>query len=75
MRKSTHGGGRKPNPKNKDLKDRKQGVSHEVAKELGVSHATIELAGNYVDGLDAAEKVVPGFKDDVLTGAVKAQTM
>lgn len=73
MRKSTLGGDRKSNPKNKDLKKDHKGMSHEVAKELGVSHATIELAGNFVDGLDAAEAVVPGFKDAVLTGEVKAQ--
>ena len=73
IRKSTRGGDRKSNPKNKDLKDRHHGMSHDIAKELGVSHATIELAGNYVDGLDVAEAVVPGFKDAVLMGEVKAQ--
>lgn len=73
MRKSTLGGDRKSNPKKKDLKNSKVGMSHSIAKELGVSHATIELAGNFVDGLDAAEAVSPGFRNDVLTGAVKAQ--
>lgn len=71
MRKSSRGGARKPSPQNKGMG--KHGISDVIAKELGVTHATIERAGNFVDGLDAAEAVVPGFKDDVLTGAVKAQ--
>lgn len=44
-----------------------------IAKELGINRNTVYEAANFVDGLDAAEAVVPGFKDDVLTGAVKAQ--
>lgn len=44
-----------------------------VAKDLGVNRSTMYNSMDFVDGLDAAEAVVPGFKDDVLTGAVKAQ--
>lgn len=44
-----------------------------IAKDLGINRNTVYEAANFVDGLDAAEAVVPGFKDDVLTGAVKAQ--
>ena len=74
MRQKRRGRFSKPSaPKNEGQKANKHGVSEEIAKELGVSHATIELAANFVHGLDAAEAVVPGFKDDVLTGAVKAQ--
>lgn len=51
----------------------KYGTAGIIAQELGVSHATIEDAGRFVDGLDAAEAIVPGFKDAVLTGEVKAQ--
>lgn len=49
------------------------GTAGVIAQELGVSHGAIEKAENFVDGLDAAEAVVPGFKDAVLTGEVKAQ--
>lgn len=73
MRKSKRGGFKKSTPQNGELKGRTRGVSEQIANELGVSHHAIETAGNFVDGLDAAEAVVPGFKDDVLTGAVKAQ--
>lgn len=48
-------------------------VAESIAKELGLARATINRAEEFVDGLDAAEAVVPGFRDDVLTGAVKAQ--
>lgn len=44
-----------------------------IANELGVNRTTVQRAEWLVDGLDAAEAVVPGFKDDVLTGAIKAQ--
>lgn len=44
-----------------------------LAKELGVGTNTIKEAERFVDGLDKADSVVPGFKDGVLTGAIKAQ--
>lgn len=45
----------------------------QIASELGVNRDTIKNAARFVEGLDAADEAVPGFKDDVLTGAVKAQ--
>ena len=72
-RKNRHGGDRKSSLKNSDMKEPKGRVTEQIAKELGVNRDTILNAGNFVDGLDAAESVVPGFKDDVLTGAIKAQ--
>lgn len=48
-------------------------ISEQIAKELGVARETVKRAEWFADGLDAADKVIPGFKDDVLTGAVKAQ--
>ena len=48
-------------------------TAEQVAKEIGVNRSTVFHAANFVDGLDAAEAVVPGFKDAVLTGEVKAQ--
>ena len=67
-RKNRHGGDRKSSLKNSDMKEPKGRVTEQIAKELGVNRDTILNAGNFVDGLDAAESVVPGFKDDVLTG-------
>lgn len=48
-------------------------VAQSVANELGINRNTVFEAANFVDGLDAADAVVPGFKDAVLTGEVKAQ--
>ena len=48
-------------------------VTEQIAAELGINRDTVMTAANFVDGLDAAEAVVPGFKDAVLTGEVKAQ--
>lgn len=83
VRQKRHGGNRgtpkdesgrfTASPKKSDLREVRNKVSYQLAEELGVNHSTIENAGNYSDGLDVAESVVPGFKDDVLTGKVKAQ--
>lgn len=48
-------------------------ISEQIAKELGVGKETVKRAERFVDGLEAADKVVPGFKEDVLTGKVKVQ--
>jgi len=48
-------------------------VAQSVANELGVNRNTVYEAANFVEGLDKADSVVPGFKDGVLTGAIKAQ--
>lgn len=48
-------------------------TAQSIAKDLGINRNTVYEAANFVDGLDAAEAVVPGFKDAVLTGEVKAQ--
>ena len=70
MRKGRKGGDRK----SKSVKQTLNGdVAQSVANELGINRNTVFEAANFVDGLDAAEAVVPGFKDAVLTGEVKAQ--
>lgn len=59
------------NPENQELPKSKN-TSREIAKEHGVSHSTVEEAGNYAKGLDEAEKVSPGIREKVLSGEVKA---
>ena len=44
----------------------------EIAKQFSVGEGTVQRAEQFVDGLNAAEKVSPGIKDAVLSGAVKA---
>lgn len=43
-------------PEKQDLSKPKS-TSHQIAQEQGVSHDTVEKAGNYAKGLDSAEKV------------------
>ena len=61
-------------PGNKEIVSKpKRGTSEELAQELGVSHSKVEAAGEFVDGLDAAEKVIPGVTDRVRSGDLPAQ--
>lgn len=43
-----------------------------IAKQFGVGGSTVERAEHYVDGLNAAEEILPGIKEAVLSGDVKA---
>lgn len=43
-----------------------------VAKTHGITEGAVKSAVEFSHGLDAADEVAPGFKDSVLTGAVKA---
>jgi len=49
-----------------------QNISKQIAKEQRVGRNTVLRAAQYSEGLDAAEAVVPGFKDKVLTREIKA---
>ena len=42
-------------------------TAEQVAQELGVNRTTVYNASRFVEGLDKADSVVPGFKDGVLT--------
>lgn len=48
------------------------GTFEKVAKEFGVGRTTVKRAKHFLDGVNAAEEVSPGFKHDVISGAVKA---
>lgn len=45
----------------------------QIASELGIDRSTVYNSSRFVEGLDKAEAVSPGFRNEVLTGAVKAQ--
>lgn len=47
-------------------------TARKIAEEHGVSKNTVERAEHYVDGLNAAESVEPGFTDMVASGEIKA---
>ena len=41
-----------------------------IAHEIGVAEPTVKRAGEFAAGLDRAEEISPGFKDEVLSGKV-----
>lgn len=43
-----------------------------VAKEHGIGSTSVQRAGEFSSGLDAAEEVSPGIREAILTGSVKA---
>lgn len=43
-----------------------------IAEKFNVGSGTVSRAKQFVESIDAAEKVSPGFRDSVLTGEVKA---
>ena len=47
-------------------------TAEKIAKQFNVGKATVERAEYFVDGLNAAEEVSPGFKTAILSGEVKA---
>lgn len=70
MRKSKRGGDRKSKCKKYTLNGDTAG---QIASELGIDRSTVYNSSRFVEGLDKAEAVSPGFRNEVLTGAVKAQ--
>ncbi len=57
-------------PQNEDI-ELTQRTAERIAKEYGVGHATVERAGRYVDGIDLAEKTVPGIRQEILSGKIR----
>lgn len=55
-----------------DLSTKRGKTGEKIAKEFGVGYGTVLRAKDFVNGLNDAEKVSPGFKDSVLSGAIKA---
>ena len=50
----------------------RQRTAEKIANDFFVGRETVKRAEHFVDGLDSAEKVSPGFRDSILTGEVKA---
>ncbi len=57
------------NPQFADLPEKR--TVDRIAKEFGVNHSTVERAGLFVEGLDAANEVEPGIKKQILSGIIK----
>lgn len=46
-------------------------TSQKIAEQFGVGKETVKRAERFLDGLNAAEDVIPGFKEAVLSGDIK----
>lgn len=55
-------------PHDEDLP--KQKTASRIAKEMGVTHATVERAEKFVQGMDAAEEVLPGISREIISGEI-----
>lgn len=53
------------------LEKEKHPTATKIAKEMNVSPRTVAQAEKFVDGMDAAEKVLPGISKEILTGKIK----
>ena len=75
--KKSHGGDRRSesfsSTQNGNLKSEEPTrVSEQMANRLGIGKNTVIRSEQFLDGLDAADAAVPGFKDEILTGETKA---
>ena len=73
--KNTHGGDRKSNlPESSGQNDHliaAQKTRERIASETGTSESYVKRADQYAKGVDAAEEVLPGIKNDLLLGKFK----
>ena len=73
--KHSHGGDRRSvavrSSGQNDLLKSSETVRSRVAREFGVSDSYVKRAAQYADGLDMMEEVIPGIRNEVLTGARK----
>lgn len=58
-------------PKNLDLLKKQEKTAHRIANEMGVTHTTVENAEKFIDGMNAAEEVLPGISHEILSGKIK----
>ncbi len=57
-------------PQNEGMGGRNK-TANRIAEELGVSHSTVQRAADFVQGLDAAEAVLPGITKQMMSGEIK----
>ena len=60
-----------PRRKNCALEEKSHVTANQIAAETGVSSRTVQYAGDFVDGMDAAEEVLPGVSKDIASGKIK----
>ena len=60
-----------PRPQNEVLGDMRNKTAKRIAQEMGVGRATVERAEKFVEGMNAAEAVLPGVTQEILSGKIK----
>lgn len=72
-RKSESFDGKKSSGENPHLNDKTPKTRKIIADEHGITEQAVRSAVEWGRGLDAAEEVVPGFKDEILSGHTSAK--
>lgn len=57
---------------NDHLRKESRKTAEKIASEHNVSYGAVVRADGFAKGLDTADKIAPGFKDSVLSGAIRA---
>ncbi len=52
-------------------KEDRHATANRIAKEMGTSRATVERSAEFVNGMDAANEVLPGVSNDIKSGKIK----
>lgn len=68
-----NGNAEKQCAQNGHIEFRPNRTADKIAKQFGVGKETVKRAEQFLDGLNAAEEVVPGFKEAVLAGDIKVK--
>ena len=68
-----NGNAKKQCAQNGHIESRPNRTADKIAKDFSVGKETVKRAEQFLDGLNAAEEVVPGFKEAVLTGDIKVK--
>ena len=55
-----------------DLLPKYDNTAQKVAADVGVAEPTVKRSYQFSQSVDEAEKLVPGFKESVLSGEIKA---
>ena len=56
---------------NEHLQDENHSTAKRIAAEMNTSPITVRRAEKFVDGMDAAEEVLPGVTKDIISGKIK----
>lgn len=71
FRGNQHTGGISPNDEYTPQSKTENKTAYRIAREMGITHATVERAEKFVQGMDAAEEVLPGIAKEIFNGQIR----